>query len=90
MAVDRKTIELVLMISNLKQIIIIEGHFNIGWAGRNGQKSEQRPPKGRAKRLSLLDRTCGGPIFLALTFWLLLGQAKSNKQKKAAVWQPFS
>lgn len=31
MAVDRKTIELVLMISNLKQIIVIEGHFNIGW-----------------------------------------------------------
>ena len=25
-----------------------------------------------------LGRLCGGQMFLALTFWLLLGQAKSN------------
>lgn len=43
MAVDRKTIELVLMISNLKQIIVIEGHFNIGWVRGTRPKTKVAP-----------------------------------------------
>ena len=35
-----------------------------------------------ALRLTHLGRLCGRPLFLALTFWLLLGQAKSNKKNK--------
>jgi hypothetical protein len=79
-----------LFCKNSNNLIIKKEKFHRAGRGGHGQKSGQRSPKGRAKRLeiqggarsfsgafafvpkalpalkiSLLERTCGGPIFLA-------------------------
>ena len=51
-------------------------------AGR-GALAERLPSDEGTPRLEAphLERLCGRPMFLALIFWLLLYQDKSNKEK---------